>query len=78
MEDRRAREEKTLDIATALGLLVVVVAAGHLVVWLAYQSVGVGQQAVSESSRGIVIVACVSAVAYLVRARKRRRGGSHT
>lgn len=72
MQKRTERDEKTLDIGTALGCLVLVLVAGHVVLLIADRFVGWSGEVSHTLSMTIVAAACITAVAYLVRAARRR------
>lgn len=72
MQKRTERDEKTLDIGTALGLLVLVLVVGHVVLSIADRFVGSSGEVSHTLSMTIVVAACITAVAYLVRAARRR------
>jgi len=71
MQTREQRDEKTVLIATALGLFCLVIAVGGLGLWAANSLLGMSDSA-AESSAGVLIIAAgVLLVGYLVRARQR-------
>ncbi len=71
METRTMRAEKILDIGTALGCLVLVLVAGHVLLFLADRSVALSAAAPGPLSNAITAAACICAAAYLMRAGRR-------
>jgi hypothetical protein len=71
MQTREQRDEKTVLIATALGLFCLVIAVGGLGLWAANSLFGMSDSAAESGAGMLIIAAGVLLVAYLVRARQR-------
>jgi hypothetical protein len=71
MQTREQRDEKSVLIATALGLFCFVMAVGALGLWAAHSFLGLSGSAASLLVRVLAIAAGVLLVGYLVRARQR-------
>ena len=69
MQTREGRDEKTVVIATALGLFGAVSALGALGLWAAVVVLGVDASTVSSLDRVIAAAAAVVLIGYLVRIR---------
>lgn len=74
MQTREQRAEKTVMIATALGLFCRIIAIGALSLWAAVSVLGLNDDS-TVSSLGLVIAAAAGVVliVYLVRVRRRER-----
>lgn len=71
MQTRAQRDEKTVVIATAVGLFCLVIAAGLLSLWAAVSVLDLNDVMVSSLGWVIVVAAGVMLVVYLARARRR-------
>ena len=70
MQTREQRDEKTVMIATALGLFCLVIAVGALSLWAAASFLGLNDSTVSSLGLVIAATAGVVLIVYLVRARR--------
>lgn len=71
MQAREQRDEKTVLIATALGLFCLVLAVGGLGLWAANSFLGMSDSATASLFWVLTIAAGVLLVVYLLRARQR-------
>lgn len=71
MQTQQNRDEKTVVIATALGLFCLVFGTGALGLWAADSLLGLSDSATTPLITVFVIAAGAALVVYLVRARKR-------
>lgn len=71
MQTREQRDEKTVVIATALGVSCPVIAVGALILWAAVSVVDLNDPTGSSLGRVIAATAGVVLIACLVRARRR-------
>lgn len=71
MQTREQRDEKTVVIATALGLFCLVIAVGALSLWAAVLVVDLNAPTVSSLGWVVAATAGVVLIAYLVRAGRR-------
>jgi uncharacterized membrane-anchored protein len=71
VQTQQNRDEKTVLIATALGLLCLVLVIGGLGLWAADSLLDLNDAAVNSLLSVLIIAAGVVLVVYLVRARKR-------
>ncbi len=69
MQTREQRDEKTVSIATALGLFCLAIAVGALGLWAATSFLGLRSSAASSLGWVLIIAAGGLLVGYLVRAR---------
>lgn len=70
MQTQRRRDEKTLDMFSALLVFVGVLAIGGAAMWLARLSMGLPEGLASDLWTPLVVLAAASALAYLVRHRR--------
>lgn len=71
VQTQQDRDEKTVVIATALGLFGLVLGTGALGLWAADSLLGLGDSATTPVVAVVVIAAVAALVGYLVRARQR-------
>ena len=71
MQTREQRDEKTVVIATALGLFCLVIAVGALGLWAAVSVLDLNDPTVSSLGWVIAAAAGVVLIVYLLRARRR-------
>ena len=71
MHTPQQRDEKTVAIATALGLLGLALALGTAVLWAANAFLSLTDPTLRILGRALMIAAPVAPLAYLVRARRR-------
>lgn len=71
MQTREQRDEKTVVIATALGLFCLVIAVGAVGLWAAVAFLGLNDSAASPLAWLLTIAAGAVLITYLVRARQR-------
>lgn len=76
MQTREHREEKTVVIATAVGLFCLVIAVGALSLWAALSVLGLNDYTVSLIGWVIGGAAGAVLIAYLIRAHRRQRTSS--
>jgi hypothetical protein len=68
---QQSRDEKTVVIATGLGLVCLIVALGGLVLWGVYSLFELSESTVESLLWGLIVAAGFALVGYLVRANKR-------
>ena len=73
MQTQAQRDEKTLVIATALGLFCLVIAAGAMMLWAAASVLDLGDSTVTSLGWVIATAAAVTLIGYPVRARRSQR-----
>lgn len=71
MQTQEQRDEKTLDIGTALGLFCLVIAAGAMLLWAAVSVLDLDDSTVSSLGWVVATAAAVVLLGYLIRARRR-------
>jgi len=67
MQTQARRDEKTLQISTGLLIFVSVLGGGAIVLALVYLAVGVPEDVASALFMGLIPIATILTVAYLVR-----------
>lgn len=71
MQTQSSREDKTVAIATALGIFVIVLAAGSTLLWAFTSALDVRDHGTSPLFLLLVAASVIAAVAHLLRAGKR-------
>lgn len=71
MQTREQRDDKTVVIATALGVFCLVIAGGALSLWAAVSVLDLNDSTVSALWWAIAAAAGVALIVYLVRERRR-------